>query len=90
MPLLHVEIRGRVQGVGFRWFVRERARALALSGWVKNLSDGSVEVAASGSDAAVRDLLALLREGPPGAHVRDVVTLAPPDEELPNPFSIAR
>jgi acylphosphatase len=90
VPLLHVEIRGIVQGVGFRWFVRERARALALSGWVKNLSDGSVEVAASGPDAAVRELLALVREGPPGAHVREVVTLPPPDGELPNPFSVHR
>ena len=50
---LHVVVRGRVQGVGFRWFVREAARALGLAGWVRNRPDGSVEVAAEG-DAASR------------------------------------
>ena len=45
---IHLEVTGLVQGVGFRWFVRERARALHLSGWVRNLESGNVEVAAAG------------------------------------------
>jgi acylphosphatase len=91
VSVLHVEIRGHVQGVGFRWFVRERARALAVAGWVKNLGDGSVEIVASGPDNALRELLALVKEGPPGARVREVISLPPDaDDDLPNPFSINR
>ena len=58
---MHVVVSGRVQGVGFRWFVREAAIALDLAGWVRNRPDGSVEVAADGDDdrvARVRDTLA--------------------------------
>jgi acylphosphatase len=49
---IHLEIRGRVQGVGFRWYVMEIARELGLSGWVKNRPDGIVELAAAGDSAA--------------------------------------
>jgi acylphosphatase len=66
---MHVAVRGRVQGVGFRWFVRERARELKLAGWVRNLADGSVEVFARGEGAALERLRRLLEAGPPGAHV---------------------
>jgi acylphosphatase len=65
-------VTGRVQGVGFRWFVERRARALGLAGWVRNLPDGSVEVAAAGDDAALDALRATLREGPSGARVMAV------------------
>ena len=67
--MLHVAVRGRVQGVGFRWFVRERARALSLTGWVRNRADGSVEVFAIGDEGALEELQSLLRSGPPGARV---------------------
>jgi len=70
--VFYVAVLGRVQGVGFRWFVRERARALGLTGWVRNRQDGSVEVLAEGSDAALRELRALLRAGPSGAKVSAV------------------
>lgn len=69
---MHAVVRGRVQGVGFRWFVRERARALGLTGWVRNRADGSVEVLAVGEEPALRRLRALLRAGPAGAHVSEV------------------
>lgn len=72
MSVLHVAIRGRVQGVGFRWFVREQARARALKGWVRNNPDGCVEVFAVGSHAALDQLRAALRRGPSGARVESI------------------
>lgn len=91
MPVVHVEVAGRVQGLGFRVFVRERARELALAGWVRNLSSGNVEIAASGSPEAVASLLVSIREGPPGAQVKQVINLAPqPSLELPRPFTILK
>jgi acylphosphatase len=71
MHCVHVSIRGRVQGVGFRYFARHRAVALGLSGWVRNREDGSVEVEAEGDRAALEALVGELRTGPPGAQVRD-------------------
>ncbi len=56
-------VRGRVQGVGFRWWTRARALELGLVGWAANLGDGRVEVVAEGPRAAVEDLLAALRGG---------------------------
>ena len=67
--MLHVMVRGRVQGVGFRWFVRERARELRLKGWVRNTQDGSVEVFAVGEPDALQQLRSALGAGPTGAHV---------------------
>ena len=92
MKRCRVLVRGRVQGVGFRWFVRERARALGLAGCVCNRSDGAVEVQAEGDQPAIDALLRDLRIGPSGAQVLGIETLAPPDEKaiLPNPFAIER
>ena len=82
---------GRVQGVGFRWFVREAARLHRLAGWVRNRSDGAVEVEVSGEETAVRELLAALRDGPPGARVDEVREVSSSDAEpLPQPFTIIR
>ena len=65
--------RGRVQGVSFRAFVQDHARRLALYGIARNLSDGStVEIIAEGPQPALEELLRLLWQGPPGAHVRQV------------------
>ncbi len=62
-----VFVRGRVQGVGFRWWTRARALELGLTGWARNTTDGRVEVVAEGPRAAVEDLHALLREDPSGS-----------------------
>ena len=72
MSTLHVRISGHVQGVGFRWFVREQARSRGISGWVRNQSDGCVEVFAIGSEAMLDELRAVLRRGPSGALVESV------------------
>ena len=65
-------ISGRVQGVGFRWYVEERARRLGLAGTVKNLPDGRVEAYAVGEPKVLDTFKAHLEEGPRGAHVTGV------------------
>jgi len=65
----HLFVRGRVQGVGFRWHTRAEARALGLAGWVQNLPDGRVEAWVEGEPAALERFLAWIRRGPPAAHV---------------------
>jgi len=65
----HLVVAGRVQGVGFRWFTRSAAEALALSGWVRNRRDGTVEAEVVGEPAAVQACIERLRRGPPGADV---------------------
>ena len=62
-------ITGRVQGVGFRWFVEREAAQLAIAGWVRNREDGSVEVMATGTPEQQRNLRSKLREGPRAARV---------------------
>ncbi len=65
-------VRGRVQGVGFRWFVEREAQILGVAGWVRNNADGSVEVLAQGSHEQLLGLRSRLREGPRAARVDDV------------------
>ena len=65
-------VRGRVQGVGFRYYVEYSAKQLALIGWVRNLDDGSVEVYAAGTVEQLSDLAGLLWKGPRWAEVRGV------------------
>lgn len=90
-PLLHVRITGRVQGVGFRWFVREEARRLGLSGWVTNLPTGEVLVVAGGEPASLDRLRAALEVGPTGATVAGMHHVAvEPDRPLAYPFIIHR
>jgi len=70
---LHAIVRGRVQMVGFRWFVVDEANKLGLTGWVRNSDDGStVEVVAEGPEDALRQLEATLRVGPRAARVEAV------------------
>ncbi len=66
---LHARVFGRVQGVNFRAATRERAQALGLTGWVRNRPDGSVEVLAEGTRAALTRLLDYLHHGPRHAAV---------------------
>jgi acylphosphatase len=65
-------IRGRVQGVGFRWFVEREAHTLGVAGWVRNNFDGSVEVLAIGTRDQLSSLRSRLRQGPRAARVDDV------------------
>lgn len=65
-------MRGRVQGVGFRWFTQNSAAAHGVTGWVRNRREGSVEAELHGSDADVQAVLDALAQGPSGAHVDEV------------------
>ena len=69
---VRVRITGRVQGVWFRGWAVDQARALGLDGWVRNRRDGSVEAVFSGSGAAVEEMLRRCRQGPSAAHVEEV------------------
>jgi acylphosphatase len=77
---LRVRVTGMVQGVFFRAWAAERARALGVRGWVRNASDGSVEGHLEGDKAAVQQLVDLLHRGPPSAQVSRVdVEVAEPE-----------
>jgi acylphosphatase len=91
MLAVKLEIDGLVQGVGFRWWTRERARRFGLAGWVRNRSDGTVEVAVSGDADSVERFIEQLREGPSGSRV-DVIRRGAihPSETLDSPFTILR
>jgi acylphosphatase len=65
-------VRGRVQGVGSRWFVEREAHILGIAGWVRNNHDGSVEVLAQGTRDQLSGLRSRLREGPRAARVDEV------------------
>ena len=65
-------VRGRVQGVGFRWFVEWEAHMLGIAGWVRNNPDGTVEVLAQGTRDQLVGLHSRLREGPRAARIDDV------------------
>jgi acylphosphatase len=67
-----VRIKGRVQGVGFRFSAIDEARRLGLAGWVRNTHDGDVELVAEGERDQLRRLLTWCHAGPPGARVTNV------------------
>jgi acylphosphatase len=69
MKRVHVLVSGRVTGVGFRYFVQRWALRLALTGWVRNLPDESVETVAEGDEQALQDFVRCLKEGPPFSRV---------------------
>jgi acylphosphatase len=69
---LHATVEGRVQGVGFRYFVQETALALGVNGWVRNRWNGAVEVLAEGDRKSLEQLAAALQRGPRGAFVSDL------------------
>ena len=76
MPLLraHLVISGRVQGVAFRYYTRRQALRLGLTGWVRNLPDGRVEVLMEGEEPQVEEMIQWCGQGPPSARVTSLET----------------
>ena len=72
MRAVRLVLRGRVQGVGFRWFTRHAAREMGVAGRVRNLPDGAVEVHAAADPETLARFVARLREGPPASRVTAV------------------
>jgi acylphosphatase len=88
---LTARVVGRVQGVGFRWWIRARAERLGLTGWVMNEGDErSVAVVAEGPPSSLDELEGLLREGPSGARVEHVDATRQPASGEYDRFEIAR
>lgn len=89
MPTIELHIKGKVQGVFYRASTKEKAAAMGLVGWVKNLPDGSVLVKATGTDAQLESLQQWCRLGPPNAKVSEVLKNEVPEESFRD-FSIVR
>jgi acylphosphatase len=82
MPVIHLIIRGKVQGVFFRATAKEVADELDIKGWVKNTVEGNVEVTAEGSEAQLRKFIAWAHKGPARAVVTDVIVSTKGDESF--------
>jgi len=80
-------VHGQVQGVFYRGWAVETARALGLDGWVRNRRDGTVEMLVAGPDAAIESLIARCRQGPPAARVERIDVQATEAEEVPSGFA---
>jgi acylphosphatase len=80
----HLKIEGRVQGVGFRYFTRKTAEKYSVNGWVKNMSDGTVEAVLSGSKSSVQAMTEKLKRGPSTANVTGVKEIS--TENYPDDF----
>ena len=77
----HFLVKGRVQGVGFRWFVQREAAEIGLRGWVRNTEDGHVEVLAAGEPDQLEDLQLALAKGSRGSRVDQVIEHELPESE---------
>lgn len=80
---ISVTVHGDVQGVGFRFFVSRTAYRLGVSGWVKNLPDGSVELQATGPRETLDELLDAIGDGPPGSRVAHIERVETEPKETP-------
>ncbi len=84
-------VSGQVQGVGYRWFARETALALGVTGWARNMPDGTVVLEIVAPESVVAKFVAELRVGPPGASVADVLVKERADgSPLPDRFIVVR
>lgn len=87
---IRLRVYGTVQGVGFRWFAQNAARAARLRGYIRNCPDGAVELEAEGTADELEQLRRTVEHGPRAATVERVDSLPPGDDPLENPFAIRR
>ena len=90
MTTKRFRVMGRVQGVGFRYFVRREAEALGLDGWVRNMADGSVEALATASTEALEGFERRLEEGPRLSHVTSLAVTDESEQQRFEGFEIRR
>ena len=83
-------VTGRVQGVGFRYFVWREAEALGVDGWVRNRADGTVEVLARGTNEELDRLRDRIQEGPRMSRVTSISVIDEGDQDVPQGFQIRR
>jgi acylphosphatase len=88
--VIHYMVKGRVQGVGFRWFVQREAAEIGLRGWVRNIPEGHVELVAAGTPQQLDELKGALRKGSRGSRVDAVIQheLAESEANALGPFEI--
>jgi acylphosphatase len=88
--VIHYMVRGRVQGVGFRWYVQREAAEIGLRGWVRNIPEGHVELVAAGTPEQIAELKAALHKGSRGSRVDAVIEheLAESEAAALGPFEI--
>jgi acylphosphatase len=87
---LSARVTGRVQGVGYRYYAEREANRLGLTGYVRNMPDGSVDVVAEGDECVLRGFLVLLRRGPSGAEVAEIESAVVPASGEFSGFSVRR
>lgn len=80
----HILVFGKVQGVWFRVFTSERAKELELSGWVRNLTNGSVEILVKGHDLKIKEFISKIKKGPEAAHVKSLTIKDAKNIQNPN------
>lgn len=86
----HIIVKGLVQGVGFRFFAFKEAQRWHIKGWVRNKSDGSVELKAQGENEALKQFLKALKEGPPASIVEEVLVNYQPISQEYFDFKVIR
>jgi len=88
--VIHFMVRGRVQGVGFRWYVHREAAEIGLRGWVRNTEDGHVEIVAAGTAEEIAELKEAVKKGSRGSRVDAVIEheLAESEADALGPFVI--
>lgn len=87
--VIRVKVKGRVQGVGFRYYTCRQGRRRGLCGWVRNEADGSVLVHIQGPSREVRDFCLWLKKGPPSARVDSTVEMPAPSDNTLIDFDVA-
>jgi len=73
MSSVNIQVTGKVQGVSYRYSTKKKAKSVQLTGWVKNLPDGSVQIYAQGADSSIASLIEWCHHGPASAIVKDVI-----------------